>query len=70
MGIPRQTCTKNELFFKGEGAQDFRKGKLRCHLSKTFYIFDLHVFVHKLSAIKVSCCRFADFLNERMNEFE
>ena len=30
----------------------------------------MHVFVHKLSAIKVSCCQFADFLNERLDEFE
>ena len=39
---------------------------------ETFYLYDLlmHVFVHKLLAIKVSCCWFADFLNERMNEFE
>ena len=36
---------------------------------ENFYLFDPHVFVHKLLAIKVSCFRFADFLNERMNEF-
>ena len=38
-------------------------------LRDTFLTY-MHVFVHKLLAIKVSCCRFADFLNERMDEFE